>query len=308
MLAPAKTLLALASMAASAQAHSYMILPLPTWSSYATNSPSGNIDADTALTVPTGQSFYTSPSANTIAFTQAFDASKYETLREFVYATQVLETDATALCGFSVVGTKQELPEYVEWNQLTTSHEGPCEVWCDDTRVFHDTDCAANYTSDPALLPYDKSQCEGASMLQSIWLALHSPPWQVYTNCAALSGGSSSTTSSSTASVASSSAAATTEASSASDEDVETSNTSAYASTAESANSGGTAATSVLTVAPSTSGSGSTTSSASASTASASEETDSTATTTTTTETTTEAATETTGSSKCNVRSHRRRN
>lgn len=302
-----------ATMVTTTQAHSNMILPLPTWNStfYGRNSPSATIDADTALTVPSGQSFYTSPSANTIAFTEAFDASKYTSLRELVYATEVLSTDATAECGFSYLGTKEDLPEYVEWNTLTASHEGPCEVWCDDVRVFADTDCAANFTTTPALLPYDRTKCKGASVLQSIWLALHSPPWQVYTNCAALTGDYSSSVSGSTdysygvsdsgSSTSATTTTTTTTASSTASSGASAASTTTASSTADEA--------SIATSAQASASSA--TSSTTTATTTAPETTTATPTTTTATPTTTTATTTETssdGSFKCNVRSRRRRN
>ncbi|KAJ8524501.1 hypothetical protein ON010_g16616 [Phytophthora cinnamomi] len=136
-------ILAAVGLAASATAHSNMILPLPTWPvSWSTNSPSGLIEGDTYLPVPDGMSYTTDPYDNTEAYWTAFNASNYTSLLEFAKETQVLQTmatfgTATAECGFSLAnGTARDLPAKVEWNQLTSSHEGPCEVWCDDVRVF----------------------------------------------------------------------------------------------------------------------------------------------------------------------------
>ncbi|KAG1699930.1 hypothetical protein DVH05_012369 [Phytophthora capsici] len=195
---------------------------------------------------------------------------------------------ATAECGFSLAnGTARALPAEVEWNQLTSSHEGPCEVWCDDTLVFEDWNCALDYTSDPAKLPYDASKCEGASMLTSIWLALHAHPWQVYTNCAPLTGELSSSVDASAVDDASSSTAATTTTSSSASTAAEASFTNDYA-TSEDA-------------------------SASETTVSSTAASDATATTTTTTPSTdTPAATAATPtatsatSDKCSVRRNRR--
>ncbi|POM73297.1 Hypothetical protein PHPALM_9867 [Phytophthora palmivora] len=197
-----------------------MILPLPTWPvSWSTNSPSGLIEGETYLPVPDGLSYSTDPADNTEAYWTAFNASNYTSLLEFAKETQVLQTmatfgTATAECGFSLTnGTARDLPAEVEWNQLTSSHEGPCEVWCDNTLVFEDWNCAVDYTSDPAKLPYDVSKCEGASMLTSIWLALHALPWQVYTNCAPLTGDLSNSVDSSTVGDDSTTTSATTTAS-----------------------------------------------------------------------------------------------
>ncbi|KAJ0398262.1 hypothetical protein P43SY_003163 [Pythium insidiosum] len=142
------------------------------------------------LQAPSGMSFTTSPEANTKAFTAAIKASSFKTLRDFIE-----QNSQPGECGKSVVGAPQPLPDMVEWSHgsgegFTPSHEGPCEVWCDDKQVFHDDNCARNYPQAPARLPYEKAKCAGASKLTIYWLALHSSEWQVYKNCAALQGGS----------------------------------------------------------------------------------------------------------------------
>ncbi|GAB9473731.1 hypothetical protein Gpo141_00010878 [Globisporangium polare] len=197
--------------AASADAHSKMILPAPTWDpAWGTNSPSGTIDGPNTLTVPTGMSFSTDPASNTKAFTTAFKAqTKYTSLLNLVQTTQVLASDASKECGFSLAnGTAQPLPAEVEWDQLPSSHEGPCEVWCDDVLAFSDENCAINYPDSPAKFPYDKTKCTGAKMLTSVWLALHVPIWQAYLNCAPLSGATAAATSSGSSDTATSTATA----------------------------------------------------------------------------------------------------
>ncbi|TYZ69226.1 hypothetical protein PybrP1_004847 [[Pythium] brassicae (nom. inval.)] len=42
----------------------------------------------------------------------------------------------------------------------------------------------------PAVLKYDKAKCVGKKLLQSYWIALHTPEWQIYTDCAPIAGGS----------------------------------------------------------------------------------------------------------------------
>ncbi|KAI9990715.1 hypothetical protein PInf_018273 [Phytophthora infestans] len=140
-------------------------------------------------------SFSGSPSANTETFWTAFSSSKFTSIKEFVTALgQVVATGANLQCGLTDPNeTPQPLPEQIEWTHsdtegFTSSHEGPCEAWCDDTQVFQDTNCAAHFTTAPAKLPYNKAACSGASRLAFYWLALHSSTWQVYANCAALEG------------------------------------------------------------------------------------------------------------------------
>uniref|UniRef100_K3W978 Uncharacterized protein n=1 Tax=Globisporangium ultimum (strain ATCC 200006 / CBS 805.95 / DAOM BR144) TaxID=431595 RepID=K3W978_GLOUD len=220
MMTPTKTtVLALAVMAATADAHSKMSLPKPTWANgYGTNSPSGTIDGPSTLTVPAGMSFGTDPLSNTNAYLKAFKAqTKYKSLKDLAMSdAQKVESGATKECGFSDVnGTPQPLPDTVQWDRFDNSHMGPCEVWCDDVMVFQDDNCSVNIPEVPAVLKYDKAKCVGKKMLTSFWIALHVPTWQIYTNCAPIAGGSSSNSagSSSTTPAATSKApAATTKA------------------------------------------------------------------------------------------------
>ncbi|POM60289.1 hypothetical protein PHPALM_30874 [Phytophthora palmivora] len=146
------------------------------------------------LPVPSGMSYTTDSASNTKAYWTAFNASKYKSLKELAWDAQTLVGSATNECGFSLVdGTPRDLPDEVQWDFFTASHQGPCEVWCDDTLVFENWNCAVDYPETPANLPYDKAKCKGSSVLTSYWIALHTTPWQVYTNCAPLTGGSSST-------------------------------------------------------------------------------------------------------------------
>ncbi|TDH66301.1 hypothetical protein CCR75_005520 [Bremia lactucae] len=180
------------------EAHNKLTIPLPTYADgfHNQNSPSGIIDAAKALPVPSGMSYGTDPASNTNAYWTAFNASTYKTLKDLAWASQTLEGSATKECGFSLIdGTPQDLPDEVQWDFFTGTHQGPCEVYCDDTLVFTNWNCAVDYPQTPANLPYDKAKCEGASVLSSYWIALHTTPWQVYTNCAPLKGGSASTTS-----------------------------------------------------------------------------------------------------------------
>ncbi|POM76628.1 hypothetical protein PHPALM_6114 [Phytophthora palmivora] len=194
---------AITVLAATTEAHNKMTIPVPTWPDgfYNQNSPSGTIDPSDVLPVPSGMSYNTDPASNTKAYWTAFNASKYKSLKELAWDAQTLEGSATNECGFSVVdGTPRDLPDEVQWDFFTASHQGPCEVWCDDTLVFENWNCAVDYPETPANLPYDKAKCKGSSVLTSYWIALHTTPWQVYTNCAPLTGGSSSTTNTTTSS------------------------------------------------------------------------------------------------------------
>ncbi|KAE9015984.1 hypothetical protein PR003_g14221 [Phytophthora rubi] len=192
---------ATATLILRVDAHSYMIDPMPTWPvSWATNNFAATIAGQTYLPCPDGMSYSTAPELNTEAYWTAFNESTYTSLKDLVDKTGEVQTlspfgTATLECGFSLAnGTSRDLPsEYVEWNQLTEGHDGPCEVWCDDVLAFEDDNCAVNYPDSPSQWPYDVSKCEGASRLTAYWIALHGLPWQVYINCVPLTGSVNST-------------------------------------------------------------------------------------------------------------------
>ncbi|KAG3097690.1 hypothetical protein PI124_g15455 [Phytophthora idaei] len=261
------SMLAGAMLFATANGHGYMTEPAVTFLSSSTDNTQFIATIESSASGFSG-TFSGSPADNTAAFTTAFEASSYTSLKELINSlATVTVTDATLTCGSCDPDeTAQPLPEtYVEWSHsstegFTSSHEGPCEVWCDDVRVFQDDDCAADYTSAPAELPYDRDACLGTSMLTFYWLALHSSTWQVYINCAPLesttstgatskyavsgssTGTTSITTSNSTTSITStpSTTTATTTASSAASATRSTSTSTSTATTAPTANSSST--------------------------------------------------------------------
>nr|KAE8922094.1 hypothetical protein PF009_g27633 [Phytophthora fragariae] len=186
-------MLAMMALATGVSGHGYMTEPAVTFLSSSTDNTQFIATIESSASGFSG-TFSGSPADNTAAFTTAFDSSSYTSLKDLINSlATVTVTDATLTCGSCDPDeTAQPLPnEYVERSHsstegFTASHEGPCEVWCDDVRVFHDDACAADYTSAPAELPYDRDACLGTSTLTFYWLALHSLTWQVYVNCAPL--------------------------------------------------------------------------------------------------------------------------
>ncbi|POM65814.1 Hypothetical protein PHPALM_18415 [Phytophthora palmivora] len=186
-------LLVMKALVAGVNGHGYMTEPAVTFLSSSTDNTQFIATIESSASGFSG-TFSGSPADNTAAFTTAFKASSYTSLKELINdKATITVTDATLTCGSCDPDeTAQALPDkYVEWSHsstegFTSSHEGPCEVWCDDIRVFQDDDCAADYTSAPAELPYDRDACLGTSTLTFYWLALHSSTWQVYINCAPL--------------------------------------------------------------------------------------------------------------------------
>ncbi|KAF0732641.1 hypothetical protein Ae201684P_014311 [Aphanomyces euteiches] len=191
----------LASLTAVVFGHGQLLDPKPTYlNQYGdTTTFCGVIDGPT--TFP-GENYDLGPSSNTQAFTRQFDKSGFASLKAFFDSR---ETGGE--CGITKAdGSPQALPidGVLKWGiggseGFVSSHEGPCEVWCDSTRAFHNDNCAKNMPN--GHIPIDMTVCQGAKKLVVLWLALHAPTWQVYKNCVRLSGGETSTPSSSTPSM-----------------------------------------------------------------------------------------------------------
>ncbi|KAG9404005.1 hypothetical protein AC1031_005543 [Aphanomyces cochlioides] len=178
------------ALAATAHGHGNLVDPFPDFID-------PNSDTRNSAVLP-GDQYNTSPEDNTKAFTKNIQASSYKTLKDFVVANP----DKCGTCGLTKEnGAKKTLNAdgNVYWGHgtegFTPSHEGPCELWCDDTQVFQNDNCARNVKN--GTMPIDTSKCNGASRLTIYWLALHSPSWQIYINCVSLAGGAAPSPSSS---------------------------------------------------------------------------------------------------------------
>ncbi|KAG7384224.1 hypothetical protein PHYBOEH_009585 [Phytophthora boehmeriae] len=211
MIVPYQCLLASALAASVVNGHGWMTKPEATFGASAGDKTQFIATIEASSSGFDG-SFNTAPSDNVASFTKAFKASSYKSLKAFIDdKAKVTVSGATLTCGSADPNAAaQPLPSSLEWSHsdsegFTASHEGPCEAYCDDTRVFQDENCAKNFPAAPAVMPYESGSCSGASKLTFYWMAMHSPTWQVYVNCAPLSGSSgggttqTSSTSSSTA-------------------------------------------------------------------------------------------------------------
>ncbi|KAJ0390879.1 hypothetical protein P43SY_011837 [Pythium insidiosum] len=188
-------------------AHGRLMKPLAEYRGREPDSPVAALEGPQVLPPPAGKSYTGTPESNTEAFTTAFKASKYTTLRQFLNETlsapkvvgQVFAENLDTKCGISRIGSPQPLPDQVEFGfrpgeGFVSDHQGPCEIWCDDVRVMSDANCAKTFAVEfgkgPAKVPYDKAKCAGAKVMQFYWLAVHVPKFQVYIYCAAINGGS----------------------------------------------------------------------------------------------------------------------
>ncbi|RLN90871.1 hypothetical protein BBJ28_00014853 [Nothophytophthora sp. Chile5] len=192
--------------------HGNIIVPPPTGDAdhvYYFGGPAGTIDMAEIIGDASYGDYY-------LAVDEWFTANGITSLKEYIttYGTNISE------CGNTLKdGTEEPIPSngYAEHDTLGNSHPGPCEVWCDDTRVFNNTNCVTEFSGQsPAMIPIDVATCESSSEFVFYWLALHAQPWQVYINCVALDGtaasytsGSASTTAATTSTTTTSTAAST---------------------------------------------------------------------------------------------------
>ncbi|KAL3659982.1 hypothetical protein V7S43_014907 [Phytophthora oleae] len=192
--------------------HGNIIVPKPQGNAanpYYIGGPAGTIDMPKIIGSASYGDYYQ-------AVDDWFTKNNVASLKEYIttYGTGISECGNT-----EKKGTAQSVPSdgYAQHDTLGNSHPGPCEIWCDDTRVFHDTNCVTTFSGQsPAKIPIDVSTCKSSSEFVFYWLALHAQPWQVYINCVALDGttasytsGSASTTSTDTSTTTTSTAAST---------------------------------------------------------------------------------------------------
>ncbi|GMF63831.1 unnamed protein product [Phytophthora fragariaefolia] len=172
--------------------HGYIVDPAAQWTAgYATNGYGSTVDNE--IWGVYDNSKYGYGVNGTLNFFKAtFPTKGYDSLGEFIAKNQELVDSKTDPdCGLTTYkeSARSKLPvSELEYTGFT--HTGPCEVWCDDTKVLFDYDCQTKYSAIPAKMAYDESKCAGANRLTIYWLALHGDPWQVYTDCVWLEGGS----------------------------------------------------------------------------------------------------------------------
>ncbi|RLN44322.1 hypothetical protein BBJ29_009157 [Phytophthora kernoviae] len=187
MIVPYQCLLASALTASVVNGHGWMTKPEATFSASAGDKTQFVATIESSSTGFEG-SYNSAPADNVAFFTKAFKASSYKSLKALIDdKAKITVSGATLTCGSAdPSAAPQPLPSTLEWSHsdsegFTPSHEGPCEAWCDDTRVFQDENCSANFPAAPAEMPYESSSCSGASKLTFYWIAMHGPSWQVNT-------------------------------------------------------------------------------------------------------------------------------
>ncbi|KAG7379032.1 thioredoxin reductase [Phytophthora pseudosyringae] len=111
----------------------------------------------------------------------------YKTLRDFMeHAKYTVTKGADFSCGWTnPKGTPQPIPEGGVMRSTGYTHDGPCEVWLDETRVLQGDNCHESFPGKE--YPIDYSSCKGTCTLYWYWIGVrflkNSYSWQVYKEC-----------------------------------------------------------------------------------------------------------------------------
>lgn len=164
-------------------AHGFLVKPKTTFKTYG-GGYSAIVQSST-LTPPAGKKFIWYQDQIAGIFQDALKPTGLS-LKDFILKNQDTSVQAegapkplSAACGFSdPKGTPQPLPDKLQW-EMGFLHPGPCEVYCDDELVVpYTTDCWNTFKDNT--IPYDRAVCAGKKQLTLYFLAVHYPPWQVY--------------------------------------------------------------------------------------------------------------------------------
>ncbi|CAH0485745.1 unnamed protein product [Peronospora farinosa] len=173
------------------QGHAYVVDPEANWGppGFASNGYGSTINS-TRWSDLNGVA--THDYSQTAFFKRVFESTKAKNLGAFIARYQELYSSKIDVeCGltFFKESDRSELPAK-EITYTGFTHPGPCEMWCDDTKLLFDYDCQKTYPDIPAKIPYDKSKCANANRFTIFWIAVQSNPLQVYVHCVWLVGGS----------------------------------------------------------------------------------------------------------------------
>ncbi|CAI5716310.1 unnamed protein product [Hyaloperonospora brassicae] len=183
--------LVVAFLPSSVHGHGYMSHPASQWvEGYPNNGYGSTIDNEIWGVYDNAKYGY-GPNGTLKFFTETFPTKGYKSLGAFIMENQELYLPKVdPQCGLTVFkeSARSELPA-TELTYTGFTHPGPCEVWCDDTKVLYDSDCQTTYPGQPTTMPYDKAKCAKANRMTIYWIGVHGDPWQVYTHCMWLKGG-----------------------------------------------------------------------------------------------------------------------
>ncbi|KAE8884609.1 hypothetical protein PF005_g29236 [Phytophthora fragariae] len=177
----ASALSSMAMLAPIADAHQIVLLPEPQWTT------SDKETKYNPLAFLENQGFATQED-----FASWRDKNGYKSLRDFMdKAKYTVTSGADFSCGFTdPKGTPQPIPAGNAMRSTGYTHDGPCEVWLDDTKVLEGDNCHDKFPGKDYTVDY--SSCKGTCTLRWYWLGIrflkNQYSWQVYKECIPLSG------------------------------------------------------------------------------------------------------------------------
>ncbi|KAK1937011.1 hypothetical protein P3T76_009789 [Phytophthora citrophthora] len=179
--AVASTLSSLALLDSTAEAHQIVLLPEPQWTTNDKDTKYNPLAFLENQGVKTQEDFASWRTEN-----------NYKSLRDFMDNAKYTVTDgADFSCGFTdPKGTPQPIPAGNAMRSTGYTHDGPCEVWLDDTMVLDGDNCHEKFPGKDYTVDY--SSCKGTCTLRWYWLGIrflkNQYSWQVYKECIPLSG------------------------------------------------------------------------------------------------------------------------
>ncbi|KAH7481748.1 hypothetical protein KRP22_015057 [Phytophthora ramorum] len=170
----------LSSAALLADAHQVVLLPAPT---YTTDDKATKY---APLAFLEDQGFSTQED-----FTAWREENGYDSLRAFDDGASYTVSDgADFTCGFTDInGDVQAIPDGNAMRSTGYTHDGPCEVWLDDTMVMQYDNCHEVISGKDYTIDY--SSCTSTCTLYWFWMGVrylnNAYSWQVYKACVPLS-------------------------------------------------------------------------------------------------------------------------
>ncbi|KAF1329771.1 hypothetical protein FI667_g5512, partial [Globisporangium splendens] len=159
----------------AADAHQYVMLPAPTFT-VKTRAEQFN-----PLAFLENQGYKT-----TADFVGYYKSKGYKSLRAFMDDKKAYKVDGGDFeCGWTNKNGKRQPIPAGTIRSTGYTHDGPCEVWLDNTLVMKGTNCHSEFPGTTHKLDY--SSCKGSCTLRWYWMGIrflkNRYSWQVYKNC-----------------------------------------------------------------------------------------------------------------------------
>ncbi|GAB9476140.1 hypothetical protein Gpo141_00013211 [Globisporangium polare] len=117
----------------------------------------------------------------------------YASLRAFMDDSKAYSVSAGANfeCGWTDPNGKRQPIPSGQIRSTGYTHDGPCEVWLDNTKVMSGANCHSEFPGKTQTISY--ASCKGKCTLRWYWLGMrflkNKWSWQVYKNCVPIGTG-----------------------------------------------------------------------------------------------------------------------